>query len=164
MANTTFHPEQYDDYPLLDLGKRENGTGSKMVSAGGHIYPIPAVNESGGGGSFTSAEDYAKLLAALLRDDSKILKKEMIEELVKPQLNEFGRQQLTAARQVWVLPDIPQEVSVDHALGGIVTTSDSPNGRPAGTMAWDGMSSPHWVSIISHAMVAFVLTPGSAAS
>lgn len=49
MKNTTFHPEKYEQYPLLEMGQRENGPGSKLVPDSRN-YAIPAVNEAGGGG------------------------------------------------------------------------------------------------------------------
>lgn len=144
MKNTTFHPEKHESYLLLDMGTRENGPGSKLI-ADSHYYPIPAINEAGGGGLFSNAEDYANFLAALLSDDGKLLEGKTIEELVKPQLSEGGKAALEEARGVWLMPEIPKEVTVDHALGGLVTTSDFPGGRPTGAMAWDGLSNPNWL-------------------
>ena len=145
MTNTTFHPEKRDSFPCLDMGKREDGPGSKLVLGDGCPYPAPAVNEAGGAGVFSCADDYSKLLSALLDDNGPLLKKDMIEELTRPQLSEAGIAALQEERERWVLPEIPQGVTVDHALGGLVTTSDIPNGRPASAMSWDGMSHPHWV-------------------
>lgn len=147
MTNSTFHPEKREPLPLLDIGKRENGPGSRLIPGDGCPYPTPALNEAGGAGVFSCADDYAKLLAALLDDKSPLLKKEWIEELTKPQLSKAGIAALHEERKRWVLPEIPQEVKVDYALGGLVTTSDIPHGRPAGAMSWDGMSNSNWVRL-----------------
>lgn len=98
-----------------------------------------------GGGLFSNAEDYAKFLAALLGDNGTLLRKGMIEELEKPQLNEEGKAALEEMRNLWLMPELPREVTVDHALGGLVTTSNFLGGRAAGAMAWDGISNPNWL-------------------
>ncbi|EMD67046.1 hypothetical protein COCSADRAFT_187889 [Bipolaris sorokiniana ND90Pr] len=123
MKNTTFHPEKYEQYPLLEMGQRENGPGSKLVPD----------------------SHYAKFLAALLGDNGTLLRKGMIEELEKPQLNEEGKAALEEMRNLWLMPELPREVTVDHALGGLVTTSNFLGGRAAGAMAWDGISNPNWL-------------------
>jgi CubicO group peptidase (beta-lactamase class C family) len=147
MTGTTFHPEQRGEYQLLEMGQRKDGRGSRLVANPGQHYPVPALNEAGGAGLFSNAEDYSKLLAALLRDDGVLLKKEIIEELMKPQLNDAGKGALKREREKWVLQEIPREVPVDYALGGLVTTGDVPGGRPKGAVAWDGFSNSNWVRV-----------------
>ncbi|KAH8655893.1 beta-lactamase/transpeptidase-like protein [Xylariales sp. PMI_506] len=145
MENTTFHPDRRPEFPMLDMGTREDGKGSKLVPRE-LVYPIPAHNESGGAGIFTTVEDYAKMLAALLRDDGKLLQKESIDELVKPQLGEASRVGLKALRdQDKVLREVPKEVEVDHALGGLYFVDNVPGGRPRTSIAWDGLSHPSWI-------------------
>ncbi|KAJ5689992.1 hypothetical protein N7462_004384 [Penicillium macrosclerotiorum] len=156
MKGATFHPETRESYPMLEMGRRENGPNSKLVPGDGRRYPIPAANEAGGAGVFASADDYAKLLAALLRDDAIPLEKDMLEELVKPQLNDAGKESLKAERDRWVFPEIPRDVPVNYALGGLLTAGDSPGGRPKGAIAWDGFSNSNWL-LDRGTGVAFVL-------
>jgi CubicO group peptidase (beta-lactamase class C family) len=149
MNNTTFHPEKRQSFPMMAIGKRENGIGSKLVPAE-PIYPVPAQNEAGGAGVFTTAEDYVKMVAALLRDDGKLLQKASIEELVKPQLTEASKRGLKALRDDdQILREVPMEVQVDHALGGLYFVDDVPGGRPKTSIAWDGLTNPSWVSYCS---------------
>ncbi|KAF4629731.1 hypothetical protein G7Y89_g8411 [Cudoniella acicularis] len=145
MKNTTFHPEKRELLPLLDMGIRTECGDKRIIPAGSHIYPIPTVNEAGGAGIFSNADDYAKLLEALLSNDGTLLKAEIIEEFVRPQLNEAGKAGLLEEREKWVLPEIPKDIPVDHALGGLVTAADVPGGRPKGAMTWDGYSNSNWL-------------------
>jgi CubicO group peptidase (beta-lactamase class C family) len=59
----------------------------------------------GGQGSFTTAEEYIKVLRAVLTsdEDEKVLKKTTMKEFFKPQLGEESRAMLNAALQIdWV--------------------------------------------------------------
>jgi CubicO group peptidase (beta-lactamase class C family) len=146
MKNTTFHPERREVFPMLAMGTRR--TPNAPLVPGELIYPIPAQNEAGGAGIFSNCEDYAKLLAALLRDDCPILKKESIEELVKPQLSHQSQKGLERMRTLGVvLPEIPNNIRTDYALAGLYLEDPIPGGRSKGTVTWDGMCSPNWVSI-----------------
>lgn len=147
MHNSTFHPETRSSFPMLDMGTRENGLGSTLVP-GKRIYPVPAQNEAGGAGLFTTADDYAKLLTALLRDGGPVLTPQSAQELLKPQLEEVCKAGLTRLRdEGMVLAEIAKDVPVDHALGGLLVLDNVPEGRARGTVAWDGLSNPNWVSL-----------------
>lgn len=78
---------------------------------------------------------------------------------MKPQLNDAGKAGLNEERGKWVLPEISKEVPVDHALGGLVTVGDVPDGRAEGAMAWDGYSNSNWVSPLSKVIVQTALPP-----
>ncbi|THY02940.1 hypothetical protein D6D01_10257 [Aureobasidium pullulans] len=145
MADTTFHPDQRESFPVLEMGTRKNGPNSTMES-GSPVYPIPAQNEAGGAGIFTSAEDYSKLLHDLLQDEGKILGSKSVEEFVKPQLTEASKKALKRQRDLGlILREVPQSIPVDHSLGGLYTAADVPGGRAKGSIAWDGMSSSKWL-------------------
>ena len=145
MKNTTFHPERREAFPMLAMGTRSTRN-SPLVPAK-LIYPIPAQNEAGGAGLFSNCEDYAKLLGALLCDDSPILNKESIEKFVEPQLSQASRRGLDEKRGMGlVLSEIPNEIPTNHALGGLYLEAAVPGGRSKGSITWDGMSSSNWVS------------------
>ncbi|KAL3474782.1 beta-lactamase/transpeptidase-like protein [Aspergillus californicus] len=145
MKNTTFHPETLEPFLLLQMGTRE-GPKSPMVP-GQPIYLTPAKSEVGGAGIFSTAEDYALLLAALLKEDGQFLTNETIEELVKPQLTERSRLSLKALRSDigFPLPEIPDDIPVNHALSGLYASADIPSRRLKGAVSWEGMSSPKWL-------------------
>jgi CubicO group peptidase (beta-lactamase class C family) len=146
MKDTTFHPEKRATYPLLEMGTRA-ASGAPLMPCG-LIYPIPARNEAGGAGIFSTCEDYSKLLGALLRDDCPVLKKDTIEELLAPQLSPQSKKGLAEKRAAgFPLPEIPPQLRTDFSLAGLYLEDAMPGGRAPGTVTWDGMCSHQWVSI-----------------
>lgn len=143
MSNTTFRPECRDTYPMLEVGFRINGA----LVPGQSPFPRPARHDMGGGGIHSNAHDYALFLAALLADDSPLLKCSSIEEFLRPQLGQSSRQELAEKRELGLVqPDIPSSIRVDHCLGGLVNVDAIPGRRSAGSVCWDGMTNSHWVS------------------
>lgn len=147
MKNTTFHPENRKSFPILELGLRANGEDEPLTATKSR-YPMPAPHDMGGCGLYSTAEDYIKLLSALISDECLLLSKKSFQEFIKPQLSDSSFKALKSARdRGLVQPDIPQNISVDHALGGLITIEDVPGRRKKGSMCWDGMTNPNWVSI-----------------
>ena len=146
MLNTTFHPEHRQSFPTLDLGMRLNGP-SEALTLGQNPWPIPARDEMGGAGVYSSVQDYAFMLSALLSDDSPLLKLESIEELLRPQLSESSKSGLADMRRLNLVQiDIPQDIRVDHSLSGLVVMDEIPDRRKKGTVCWDGATNSHWVT------------------
>jgi CubicO group peptidase (beta-lactamase class C family) len=146
MENITFHPEKRPSLPpMLKMGKQDGP--DSPVTPGESVYPIPAHNEAGGAGLFSNAEDYGKLLGALLKDDCPILGEAAVNELLRPQLTKSSRQSLKGHRDSGlILPEIPKDIPVDHSLCGLYAAADVPGRRSEGSVTWDGMSGPNWVS------------------
>lgn len=143
MSNTTFRPECRDTYPVLEVGFRINGA----LVPGQSPFPGSIRHDMGGGGVYSNAHDYALFLAALLADDSPLLKCSSIEEFLRPQLGQSSRQELSEKRELGIVqPDIPSSIRVDHCLGGLVNMDAIPGRRSAGSVCWDGMTNSHWVS------------------
>lgn len=149
MKNTTFHPDKHPSFPpMLEMATRPGGPNTPLVACP-CPYPVPAKEEAGGAGLFSTAEDYAKLVTALLQDENPILSKKALEEFVSPQLTTESKVSLAKARDAgMILPEIPKEIPVDFSLSGLYMDSDVPVRRAKGTVCWDGMSSPNWVSLL----------------
>lgn len=128
---------------------------TSKLETGPSPVPIDAPVESGGAGLYTTASDYAKLLSALLaagchegKTSGSLLKKETVDEMFRPQLNELQRQMLetrTGAFRDAYVPEFPPGTAVDHGLSGIINTVDVPGKRKKGSMMWMGMCNSHWV-------------------
>ncbi|KIW10470.1 hypothetical protein PV08_11434 [Exophiala spinifera] len=145
MSNTTFHPEHRPSFPMLDLGMRLSGP-NEPLTPGQSPFPVPALCEMGGAGIYSNAWDYAQMLAALLADESPLLKPESVEEFLKPQLSDSSRAELGQMRALdLVQVDIPRDVRVDHSLGGLLVLDDIPGRRNKGSVCWDGMTNSNWV-------------------
>ena len=107
------------------------------------------VDDYGGGGLNSSAEDYIKILRSLLLDDGVLLKPETTKELFRPQLADN--------KYIQAVMDIPQAAAFlapsygaglkwNHGLGGAISI-DGIDGRLApGAMQWAGLPNSYWVS------------------
>jgi CubicO group peptidase (beta-lactamase class C family) len=147
MVNTTFHPEKRKAFKMLSMGTRLSGGAENPLIPRESPWPVPAPNDMGGCGLYSTAEDYAKFLAALLSDDSPLLSQETLAELVKPQLSKSSIESLLNARELGLVQcDIPKSIRVDHALAGLIVKDDIPGRRRRGSVCWDGMTNPNWVS------------------
>ncbi|KAF1946994.1 beta-lactamase/transpeptidase-like protein [Clathrospora elynae] len=108
----------------------------------------------GGQGCFTSAEEYLKIIHALLTcDEEKEKKKNMLskaslDEFFKPQLGEGSKQALNAMLQNEMANNALGSTSKSEikswGLGGIVLMGDSPDGKKVGTMIWGGLPNLVW--------------------
>ncbi|KAJ5737234.1 uncharacterized protein N7483_002359 [Penicillium malachiteum] len=144
MSRTTFHPENRTEYPILEMGIRLHGPESPLTP-GLNPWGNPAHDDLGGAGLYTTTEDYAKMLAALLLDDGPLLKRESLEELIRPNLSPESRESLRVHRSNRYYVEIPNNYEVDHALGGLLAVEDIPERRRKGSISWDGRSSPSWM-------------------
>lgn len=144
MLNTTFHPGRRTHYPMMDMTFRN--TSGPFTAEHFKLHHDPP-SDNGGVGLFSTAADYAKFLTSLLLEDEKLLSKTSWDTFTQSNLTDVTRAALAARRaEQSIQVDIPFDVPVDHALGGLLVTEDVPGRRRKGSMCWDGMSNPNWVS------------------
>lgn len=118
--------------------------------------PVPSEPpvESGGAGLWTTAEDYSKILQALLKSKSgesdetdRIISKHSVDEMFRPQLNEPQHAMLKAITDMFhdgMVSEFPPGTPINHGLGGIINTEDVPGKRKKGSMMWQGMAGSKW--------------------
>ncbi|KAF1850833.1 beta-lactamase/transpeptidase-like protein, partial [Cucurbitaria berberidis CBS 394.84] len=138
---------------MADMSARDE-SGKVKYTEERHLYQDETGNEvtdcMGGQGSFTSAEEYIKVVHALLTcdEDEKLLKKASLEEFFKPQLGEGSSAALNAFLQNDMMNNgmggTSKEVKKDWGLGGILILQDAPDGKKAGTMIWGGLPNLIW--------------------
>jgi CubicO group peptidase (beta-lactamase class C family) len=141
---------------MTDMSERSGGINSFGVA----IDPEGAVEytkdliwnpepngTSAGAGGYGSIVEYFKILQSILLDDEKLLKKETVDEMFKPQLSEVSR---NAYMEKLKIPEVnqgfgplPLGCQVDWGLGGNLNMEDLP-GRRKGSMAWSGYPNLHW--------------------
>lgn len=168
MTDTTFRPLQRKD--LMDrmcprVARQEDGS-LKMDSM--EQFPvIEPVDDAGGGGIYTTAADYVKVLESLLRNDGKILDPLSVDCLFQPELsikedlaNQYdsiaANQRLqkslnqTGAGSVlngWAWDgDVlkGQQVNLNHSLGGLVAVDGVPGTAGRGLLCWYGLPNCFW--------------------
>lgn len=155
MDSTTFHLGERPDL-------KSRRADMSMRSASGSVSPSPtryfsdsATDAYGGGGVYSCAADYIKILISLLKDDGTLLKQSSIDQLFSPCLppgpTKAFRENRTAAYQGYraskIGPEkemVVQPEEMNHALGGQVVEKDSPGGRKAGSMSWGGLPNLMW--------------------
>lgn len=105
------------------------------------------VRESGGGGCFSTANDYIKLLRSIHKNDGMLLRPKSVKGIFKPQLADpihLKRYHL-GPRLNPLMGNIPHETRVDFGLGGIVVIDDLERvGRREGSIQWGGMPNLFW--------------------
>jgi len=147
-TNTTFHPERCRNMlpPQMDMGFRKNR--SAPLTKGSNPYANPAPGDMGGIGLYSTADDYIKLLAALITGGGPLLQKESVDELLRPQL---GEESLKSMKEIFQQPSgwgglWGKGIDGDYALAGSVNLGDVPGRRKKGSINWGGMPNLHWVS------------------
>ncbi|KAH7380086.1 beta-lactamase/transpeptidase-like protein [Pyrenochaeta sp. MPI-SDFR-AT-0127] len=107
-------------------------------------------SERGGGGLYSSANNFAKILADLVSPSPKILSPKTLDILFAPQLDEGSIALTTFHSQSSMFMTGPLTTSlslsaVNHALGGLLVTKDNPAlGKSKGTMSWGGAFGSLW--------------------
>lgn len=169
MTDTTFRPLQRKD--IMDqmcprVARQEDG-GLKMDTM--EQYPaIDPVDDAGGGGLYSTAADYIKVLESLLRDDGKLLDSASIHLLFQPSItisteDLLNGAELTAEKQrlqkslnrtgpgrvlngwAWDFDVLKgQEVKLNHGLGGLVAVDGVDGAAGKGMLCWDGLPSCFW--------------------
>jgi CubicO group peptidase (beta-lactamase class C family) len=117
--------------------------------------PLNPQDEYGGGGLFSTAQDYLQLLKSLLRNDAKLLKGESIDLMFTPCISPAAQESLdqTLSVPLYAAIMIPGDAPVgtpsarrwSHALGGVVAMEDDADGGlRAGTLRWGGAPNLKW--------------------
>ncbi len=122
----------------------------ELSDASTWVMPTDHELDSGGGGLFTTARDYATFLRGLLA--GRVLGGETFREMLRPQLDDAKAGYLKAIAfhpsvHNTCAPEFTGEpLPLNHGLGGLLNMVDVPGKRRAGSMAWSGMHNCRWVS------------------
>ncbi|OCL13099.1 beta-lactamase/transpeptidase-like protein [Glonium stellatum] len=105
--------------------------------------------EGGGGGLYASVKDYMALLVDLLREEPRVLGREMVALLFAPQFAEGSAalEGLRGCRDVYetMTGGLTRGLRVNHGLGGVLVMEDAINlGRTKGTLTWGGSFGLMW--------------------
>lgn len=144
MSSTTFHP----------ITKKERIVQPYARSAGGDVLaaplpvPIEAPTETAGHGVWGSANDYVKLLGALLAGGGPILSQKAVSELFTNQLihPETILPVIHGIYKPVLSPSVPAGEEVHHSLAGLLNPKAFEGRRSAGTLQWSGAPNLIWVS------------------
>lgn len=144
MNRTLFNVPDSLKNEIVSYGSRKV-EGSKVLSEFPDRIPESITkNYSGGGGLFSSPEDYTKLLACLLDngtyDGGQLLQKSTIDEMFKDQTQDIFLDIENNYFQIGYCCDFRGLIKPNSkwSLSGLIDTESTPYGRRAGTLLWGG--------------------------
>lgn len=151
MTSTTFHFESRPDLLSRMASMTERGMEGKLERepSGAMTDPFKmAVKESGGGGAFSTANDYIKFLIAILQNNGKLFRhRDTIPNMILPHLKNPAHLAAIVANPLsyGLAGNLPQDTKLSYALGGLTNlTKVSTTGRAAGSMQWSGLPNLFW--------------------
>jgi len=101
----------------------------------------------GGAGLYSNAVDFMKLLTSLLRNDGKVLGKEMVDLMFETRLEDRSMLEPEKAKEFFE-NSREDGVAYDHCLCGLVNLGKlERSGRQKGAIGWGGATRCYWVSI-----------------
>jgi hypothetical protein len=160
MKLTTFHPENHPDMhkgPESSMNVRES---DGSVSPTPHIHTPPAKDDCGGGGCYGPADDYAKLLIAILAATAKEssgdgnrlgIRGHVLAEMFQNQLGSSeskSRQSFESIWRMYSLGNIPSGTPLGAGVFAVVNQEDIKGMRKKGSAQWGGMPNLLSVSVI----------------
>jgi CubicO group peptidase (beta-lactamase class C family) len=149
LKSTTFAIDQRPDIKarVMPCSRREaDGT---FVHSESNGWPEKMLEDCGGGGLWSSATDYIKVLADLIAPQPTLLKVDTINNsLAAPQMGpaHAGRKDLAGARGGAVAANaaaVSDAPPLNYGCGGMVITGDT-DILPAGSLSWGGLPNLKW--------------------
>ncbi|KAF2494978.1 putative transesterase [Lophium mytilinum] len=160
MSSSTFY---ISEHPELD--SRRAGIGFRSSPNGpltSRADPAPSNRPlaRGGNGIYTTPNDYAKLLRAIIHIEDGILGPDALSEFFKPQLADPKHLQVFCDGSMHdsVFPEFPRGTAINHGLGGAINVADVPGKRKRGSMTWSGATGSRWFIDLEMGIVAVVFT------
>jgi CubicO group peptidase (beta-lactamase class C family) len=145
MKDTTFMLDKRPDLKARLMHAGQRTPEGKLVPFKGMVYQEKVVDYSGGGGLWSCATDYIKVLADLIKDEPTLLKRETVVNLLSaPQIkNDQALRSLVLNRAVASANAAPADAGMNYGLGGSVLTKPS-DILPEGTLSWGGLPNLKW--------------------
>ncbi|PTB37257.1 hypothetical protein M441DRAFT_61252 [Trichoderma asperellum CBS 433.97] len=113
------------------------------------IVPEEPEMDSAGAGIHTTANDYVRLLRAMLQAEPGVVSAETARMMFAPQLDDGQRTMMRdvvygeGARAAYI-PELPDGVALQYGYGGMVTMEDVAGLRRKGSLSWSGACSSRW--------------------
>lgn len=150
MTSTGFRPKENEN--IL-----KNWCPTTRRTPEGELVPSPPYqnqnpkDDLGGGGLYSSAPDYIKVLISLLKNDGKLLKPETVKSMFTPQLpdDKYIVSTVTAPVTGAMYRGGIDSAAWNWGLGGILNMEDVQGICKKGTLSWGGLPNLFWVRRIS---------------
>lgn len=151
IKDVTFHIDVRDDMQkrMAELSIRDRRDG-KMKFTEHELLKGGATDDMGGGGAFASPADFMKIMRSLLANDEKLLKRETVDHMFEPLLNDDSQKALMEKLQVPAVNNVygalPRAAQKNWAFAGLMNCEDIDERRRAGAVTWIGLPNMNWVS------------------
>jgi len=149
MHSTTFRPlsdPKFASRIIFRVNRLPDGT-----LAHNPMRPNEPFDEAGGGGLFSTTEDFIKVLKSLLLDDEKLLSKATTAEMFRPQIPDHVNLQKTLAKNDEAKSLVREsgfasanEVEWNWGFGGLLAVNGAPGKAGKGILCWSGMANCFW--------------------
>jgi CubicO group peptidase (beta-lactamase class C family) len=141
-------PDMKERMPAMTWRDTATGKATQERPTSEGVPAATPTEAMGGGGITASPTEYIKILHAILKNDGTLLKKETVDMMFQPHLtpeSKEGFMKLLAIPEFnQMVGNLPQDVSKDWGLGGMLIEGDFPEWRSKGTMSWGGMPNLIW--------------------
>ncbi|KAF3071204.1 Acyltransferase LovD [Daldinia childiae] len=153
MHHITFAPDSRPETKSRKVGMTLRDEDGKLhPTTEGYLFQYGDREDAyGGAAGWGSAESYLNILQSLCANDGRVLSKELVEEMFRPQLGPEGKETLNnilhsdenSRRVLGNTFDMDHQV-MDYGLGGEIGLKDEVGRRQAGTMSWGGLPNLIW--------------------
>ncbi len=150
MTSTGFRPEENDKISSNLCPTTMRTPEGKLEPTDQYAIQNPK-DDLGGGGLFSSAPDYVKVLISLLKNDGKLLKPETVKLMLTPQLSDDKHLVATATEPLAgpMFRAGVESAAWNFGLGGILNMEDVDGVCKKGTITWGGLPNLFWVCFVS---------------
>ncbi|KAK2838258.1 hypothetical protein FQN49_006462 [Arthroderma sp. PD_2] len=144
LTATTFHPENHPEFEArgVELSQRESDGTLSMIPI---PFTIPAKDDMGGIGLYSTPKEYTRLLQMLLRGGENVLQRESVDAILSPQLE--SNEELNAIRnrgsELMSRLMNPGKI-IDIGLSVCINLDQVPNARFPGSTSWAGAANSFW--------------------
>ena len=150
MDRTWFNVPDSLKNDIVSYGRRGNDGTKALTEIPNRVPKNKTKNYSGGGGLYSSPEDYNKLLECLLNHGTyngiRILQKETIDEMFEPQLENISMDIKGNYFLKGICCDFRGLIksTSNWGLAGLIDMEPTPYGRQEGTLLWGGVFNTYW--------------------
>jgi CubicO group peptidase (beta-lactamase class C family) len=142
MADTTF-------FPPPERAARQASVHQKLAEGGFAAIPfaMPPTRHfmMGGGGLYSTAEDYARFLGAILRGGAPLLGPETFARMMANQVGDIDAGALHSVQPALLNDFAPLAgLRPRHGLAGLINLDAVPAGRSSGALAWAGLANCYY--------------------
>ncbi|KAL7930109.1 beta-lactamase/transpeptidase-like protein [Trichoderma chlorosporum] len=137
-------PHTADRRAEVTLRDGDSGTLSSF-----DMVPKEPEMDSAGAGIHTTANDYARVLRALLHAEPGVVSGKTAKEMFAPQLDPAQQKVMQdfcyePDKKPAFIPEFPAGFELQFGFGGLVATGDLPGQRRKGSLSWTGAANPRW--------------------